>query len=52
MLIAFISDIHGNLSALKTAIEDARKQGVNKIICAGDVTGNGPFPSEVCNYLQ
>ena len=52
MLIAFISDIHGNLPALKAAVEGAKNQGVNKIICAGDVTGNGPFPSEVCNYLQ
>ena len=52
MLIAFISDIHGNLPALKAAIGDAKARGVNQIICAGDVTGNGPFPSEVCSYLE
>lgn len=52
MLIAFISDIHGNLPALKAVVADAKAQGVNKIICAGDVTGNGPFPNEVCSYLE
>ena len=51
-MIAFISDIHGNLPALKAAVDDAKDQGANKIICAGDVTGNGPFPSEVCIYLE
>jgi len=44
MLIAFISDIHGNLPALKAVIDDAKKRGADKIICCGDVTGNGPFP--------
>ena len=52
MLIAFISDVHGNLPALNTAVADAKAQGVNKIICAGDITGYGPFPNEVCNYLE
>jgi putative phosphoesterase len=52
MLIAFISDIHGNLPALKAVVDDAKVRGVNQIICAGDVTGNGPFPSEVCSYLE
>ena len=52
MLIAFISDVHGNLPALNAAVADAKAQGVNKIICAGDITGYGPFPSEVCNYLE
>jgi len=51
MLIAFISDVHGNLPALKAAVDDAKAQGVNKIICAVDITGYGPFPSEVCTYL-
>jgi predicted phosphodiesterase len=52
MLIAFISDIHGNLPALKAVAEEAKGRGVNQIICAGDVIGNGPFPSEVCSYLE
>ena len=51
MLIAFFSDIHGNLPALKAALADARARGALEIICAGDIVGYGPFPSEVCDYL-
>ena len=52
MLIAFLSDIHGNLPALEAAYEDARRNGASRIICAGDLTGYGPFPDEVCRFLQ
>jgi putative phosphoesterase len=52
MLIAFISDIHGNLPALQAAVADARKRGATEIVCAGDLTGYGPFPKEVCDYLE
>ena len=52
MLIAFISDIHGNLPALEAAVADARARGASRIICAGDMTGYGPFPDEVCRFLE
>jgi len=52
MLIAFISDIHGNLPALEAAVTDATMRGAERIICAGDMTGYGPFPDEVCHFLQ
>jgi len=51
MLIAFLSDIHGNLPALRSALADARVRGAEKVYCAGDLTGYGPFPSEVCGLL-
>jgi len=51
MLVAFISDIHGNLPALEAALTDARIRGAEKIYCAGDLTGYGPFPGEVCRTL-
>ncbi len=51
MLIAFISDIHGNLPALEAAVEDARGRGAEKIVCAGDMTGYGPFPDGACRFL-
>ncbi|MCX5823508.1 MAG: metallophosphoesterase family protein [Deltaproteobacteria bacterium] len=51
MLVAFISDIHGNLPALEAALTDARVRGAEKIYCAGDLTGYGPFPGEVCRVL-
>lgn len=51
MLVAFISDIHGNLPALEAALTDANVRGAEKIYCSGDLTGYGPFPGEVCRTL-
>jgi len=51
MLIAFISDIHGNLPALEAALADAKGRGAGRIVCCGDMTGFGPFPDEVCKLL-
>ncbi|HSR11943.1 MAG TPA: metallophosphoesterase family protein, partial [Thermodesulfobacteriota bacterium] len=52
MLIACISDLHANLPALEACVEDAKRRGVEKVICAGDMTGYGPFPGEVCRFLK
>lgn len=52
MLIACISDIHGNLPALEAALEDAAGRGADTYLCAGDITGYGPFPVEVCRLLE
>jgi putative phosphoesterase len=52
MLIACLSDIHGNLPALSAAVADAEKRGADAVYCAGDLTGYGPFPEEVCEFLR
>jgi predicted phosphodiesterase len=52
MLIAFMSDIHGNLPALEAAVADAKAHGAEQIIMAGDITGYGPMPDGVCNALK
>jgi putative phosphoesterase len=52
MLMALLSDIHGNLPALKAAVVNAKTRGATQIICAGDIIGYGPFPNEVCEYLK
>jgi len=52
VLMAFVSDIHGNLPALEAAVMDAKARGAGKIVCAGDMTGYGPFPDEVCRFLE
>lgn len=44
MKIALISDIHGNLEALKTVLEDVKTRKVDKIHCLGDVVGYGSEP--------
>lgn len=52
MLIGFISDIHGNLPALESALADLESRGATKIVGAGDYVGYGPSPNEVCDLLQ
>ena len=41
---AIISDIHGNLAAFETVLEDIRRQGIEEIYCLGDIIGYGPDP--------
>ncbi len=43
---AIVSDIHGNLAALEAVLEDIRSQGIDEIVCLGDVIGYGPHPCE------
>jgi len=50
--MAFVSDIHGNLPALEAAVADAKTRGAGQVVCAGDLTGYGPFPDEVCRFLK
>jgi diadenosine tetraphosphatase ApaH/serine/threonine PP2A family protein phosphatase len=38
---ALISDIHGNLEALRAVMEDAASLGVSEVVCLGDVVGYG-----------
>ena len=39
MMIAIISDIHGNYSALKAVVEDIKNRNIKDIICLGDICG-------------
>ena len=41
-----MSDIHGNLPAFETVLEDARDEGVDEIWCLGDLVGYGAQPEE------
>jgi predicted phosphodiesterase len=52
MKIAIISDIHGNLPALESALLDARARGAELFLGAGDWVGYGPFPAEVVDFLR
>jgi protein phosphatase len=44
--IAIISDIHGNLTALETVLDDIKRRGIKRIFCLGDVIGKGSHPHE------
>ena len=52
MKIAIISDIHGNLEALKSTIEDIKKRNVDKIICLGDIIAKGVHPKECIDIIR
>jgi diadenosine tetraphosphatase ApaH/serine/threonine PP2A family protein phosphatase len=45
-MIAILSDIHGNLEALRSVLADAQSEGAGAIYCLGDVVGYGPNPRE------
>lgn len=45
-MIALISDVHGNLPALRAVLEDVERVGVSEIWCLGDVVGYGAHPNE------
>ncbi len=47
--ILVISDIHANLTALDTVLEDAGK--VDEVWCLGDIAGYGPDPNECIERL-
>ncbi len=49
--MAIISDIHSNLPALEVVLEQIEKEGVDRILCAGDIVGYGPHPNEVIERL-
>jgi predicted phosphodiesterase len=50
--VAVISDIHGNLVAVKAAFSDIGRRKVDQIVCLGDVAATGPQPTEVVELLQ
>ena len=49
---AIISDIHGNLEALKAVLADIELQGVSAIYCLGDIVGYGPNPRECVDIAR
>ena len=52
MKYAIISDVHANLAALQNVLADAKAQGVEKIVCLGDVVGYGPLPAETVALVR
>jgi predicted phosphodiesterase len=46
MRYGVLADIHGNLHALESALLTLEREGVDALICAGDLVGYGPLPNE------
>jgi protein phosphatase len=50
--IAVISDIHGNIPALQSVLQDIRTRGIKRIICLGDLVGKGPQSSQAVDMIK
>ena len=50
--IAIISDIHGNLEALKTVLNDINNRGITKIYCLGDILAKGTHQQECVDLVK
>jgi len=51
-MYAIISDIHSNVEALTAVMDDIASQGVDEILCLGDVVGYGPDPEECIDMIE
>jgi putative phosphoesterase len=49
--LAVLADVHANLHALETVIQDAETRGAGVFLNAGDAVGFGAFPNEVLELL-
>ncbi|MBN1909710.1 MAG: metallophosphoesterase family protein [Pirellulales bacterium] len=52
MKTAIISDIHSNLASLTKVMADIQAQGVDQIVCLGDIVGYGPDPRECIDLIM
>ena len=52
MRIALFSDIHANLPALQSCLENIDSQKVDAVYCLGDLVGYNIWPNEVINEIR
>ncbi|MCG3175031.1 MAG: hypothetical protein GMKNLPBB_03365 [Myxococcota bacterium] len=52
MRLGLFSDIHGNVEALTRVLEDMKSQGVDQMICLGDIVGYGANPGECIQIIR
>lgn len=50
--IAIISDVHGNITALKTVLADISSRGITRIFCLGDSVTKCANPDLVIDLLK
>jgi putative phosphoesterase len=51
MRVAIISDLHGNIVALRAVLDHIERSRVDRIVCLGDVATLGPAASQVLETL-
>lgn len=50
--IAIISDVHGNLPALRMVLDDINKRNIDTIYCLGDLVDFAPWHNEVIEIIR
>jgi predicted phosphodiesterase len=50
--IAILSDIHGNFQAFEAVMAEIAAEGIERVVCLGDVATLGPQPREVIARLR
>jgi len=49
---AVISDLHANLEALQTVLAEIEQQGIEDIVCLGDIVGYGADPAACVKIIR
>ena len=52
MKLAVLSDIHGNMQALKAVLDDIKTKNVDRILCLGDLAMAGPEPNKTIDFVR
>lgn len=52
MKIGLITDIHANIEALTAVLAELDREGVDQIVCLGDVVGYGADPEACCTLVR
>lgn len=52
MRYGIFADVHSNLEALTAVLEELQGQGVDRLLCAGDLVGYGADPSACLDRLR
>jgi diadenosine tetraphosphatase ApaH/serine/threonine PP2A family protein phosphatase len=52
MLVAIVSDIHGNRHALEAVLADVASTDARELWCLGDVVGYGADPNDCCALIR
>ena len=50
--IAVLSDIHSNLHALYSVLEECKARKITRFLCLGDIVGYGAYPAECLKLVR
>lgn len=52
MKFAVLSDIHGNMFALRAVLEDMKQFDIERVLCLGDLAMAGPEPNKTIDFVK